>query len=167
MLSDSVDVTFHDCTLPDGSPLMETTELCELSAHCSQDEFLGVEVTVVAPVGTLDACFAADEQISLRADVIDGDGNSKNPLATQWRAADPGIASISHSGVVTGRGAGVTEIGATYLQFGKEYADTHPISVIDLDGTCPACGGQPPPRTAAPSTVPPPRMRMPVLSPVA
>ena len=132
MVSDSVEVTFHDCPLPDGSVPTESSDICELSAHCPPEEFLGAEVALTPPSG--DACFSAGEQLTLQARVTDADGNSLSTVGLLWRSADSGVATVSPSGRVTATGGGDAVIEATYRRACKDYSDTATIPVIDLNG---------------------------------
>jgi hypothetical protein len=134
MVSDSVDVTFHDCPLPDGSVPTESSDICELSAHCPQDQLLGVDVRLTPP-GDSAACFSAGEQLDLKVQVKDSDGNSQSTTALQWRSADSGVATVSPSGRVTARSSGNAVIEASYRQACKDFSDTVAIPVIDLNGT--------------------------------
>ena len=134
MVSDSVEVTFHDCPQPDGSVPTESSDICELSAHCPQDEFLGAEVELTSPdIGG--SCFSVGEQLTLQAQVTDGDGNSLNSTGLQWRSGDSGVATVSPSGRVTATGDGDAAIEATYRRACKDFSDTVTIPVIDLNGT--------------------------------
>jgi hypothetical protein len=134
MVSDSVDVTFHDCPLPDGGVPTESSDICELSAHCPQDEFLGAEVQLTPP-GDSAACFSAGEKLNLEVAVTDGDGNSLNNTAVQWRSADSGVAIVSPAGQLAAVGNGTALVEASYRQSCKDFSDTVAVPVIDLNGT--------------------------------
>lgn len=131
MLSDLVEVTYHECELPDGSVPTEVSDLCEMSLNCPQDEFLGAEVSITS---SLPACYLKGDRLALQATVVDGDGNPLPSVGVQWRTADTAIASVSPSGVVTAKAAGQAIVEASYRRYCKDFAATAAIPVVDLVG---------------------------------
>lgn len=132
MLSSLVEVTYHECELPDGSVPTEVNDLCEMSVNCPQDEFLGAEVSIDA---STPACFLKGDQLALQASVIDGDGNELPSVGVQWRSASSAVASVSPTGLVTAQGAGQAIVEASYRRFCKDFAATTTIPVGDLNGS--------------------------------
>ena len=131
MLSDLVEVSYHECELPDGSVPTEVSELCEMSVNCPQDEFLGADVTIVPPQTS---CFLKGDQLTLQANVVDGDGNNLPANAVQWRSAEGSVATVGPNGVLTARGAGDAMVEARYRYLCKDFSDTTQISIGDLSG---------------------------------
>ena len=67
------------------------------------------QVTVEAPASTV----AVGDSVQLQAVALDADGNALEDRAVEWASANPDVATVSPTGVVTGRLAGQTEISAT------------------------------------------------------
>src|SRR5688572_27897195 len=67
------------------------------------------QVTVEAAASTV----AVGDSVQLQAVALDADGNALEDRAVEWASANPDAATVSPTGVVTGRLAGQTEISAT------------------------------------------------------
>jgi hypothetical protein len=132
MLSSLIEITYHECRLPDGSIPTELDDICELSVNCPQEVVLGAEVTITPPQT---ACFAKGDTLALEATVVDGNGNELPSTGVQWRSADDGIATVNPDGVLTAKKAGDAIVEAKYRHFCKDFADNTGISIMDLSGT--------------------------------
>ncbi|MDQ6635471.1 MAG: Ig-like domain-containing protein, partial [Gemmatimonadota bacterium] len=71
---------------------------------------LQVTAVVVEP-GT--STVAIDAELPLHAVVMDGAGHTTSSASIVWSVRDPNIASVSTTGVVTGRTAGTTQVAAS------------------------------------------------------
>ena len=88
---------------------------CVLSACGDGDDLQGnnppavAQVTVEAPVTTI----AVGDSVQLQAVALDADGNALEDRTVEWASANIDVATVSATGMVTGRSAGQSEISAT------------------------------------------------------
>lgn len=96
------------------------------------------EVTVDAPATTI----AVGDSVQLEAVALDAAGNVVDDRAVEWTSADPAVAAVSSSGMVTGLRAGEAAIGATVGEVAGAIA-------ITVTATAPPAP-PPPPGSGAP-----------------
>jgi uncharacterized protein YjdB len=110
ILFDNVQVTFHDCTLPDGSfAPPQTSALGEVSPHCPQGTVFDVDVEP----STLNmfACEEASLAASMTATAPDGTILFQDVgILPQWDVMTPNVVEIDGDGTVTGLSEGSTRV---------------------------------------------------------
>ena len=135
VISDEVEVTFHDCTLPDGSPApTEVHEVCEISPNCNEreKETFGVRFEITeAP----QACFARGETLPLEAITLSRGGLELPQRKINWKSRNKRIATVDGNGVVTARDAGRATIEASVNEACRVFTDSIAVEALDLSGS--------------------------------
>lgn len=134
-VSDSLRMTYHECTRPDGTVApSETSEMCDVSPNCTkeQQEKMRFRLEIEQPDS---ACFAKGERLTLTTVLSDSQGQPQPHGTVTWKSLDTGVASVSSTGLVTARAQGRARIEASYRLGCQSYTDTVELEVIDLNGT--------------------------------
>jgi len=111
ILADSVEITYHNCTLPDGSPVpTEVSQFSEISPNCEEDMTFEIDVHPA----TLNF-FICEEEEQLTATITgkDADGEiviSPSIFRPKWESANQAVVEINHDGIVKGISEGTTTV---------------------------------------------------------
>jgi glucose/arabinose dehydrogenase len=97
------------------------------------------QVTVEAPASTV----AVGDSVQLQAVALDADGNALEDRTVEWASANTDVATVSATGLVTGRSAGEARISATVEAVSGTLA-------ITVSSTEPPPVPPPPPGTGTP-----------------
>jgi uncharacterized protein YjdB len=107
---DNVQVTFLDCTLPDGSPASpQSSALGEVSPHCPQGTTF--EIDVQPSTINMFACDLAPLKATITATAPDGTILFDHVgFPPEWEPSTPDIVTISIDGMVEGKAEGTTRV---------------------------------------------------------
>jgi hypothetical protein len=110
ILFDNVQVTFHDCTLPDGSfAPPQTSALGMVSPHCPEGTVFDVDVE--PSTLNLFACEEASLEASMTATAPDGTILFQDvEILPRWDATTPNVIEIDIDGTVRGLSEGTTRV---------------------------------------------------------